>query len=218
MLSRVSIPANSCRLSIKGHLGGNEIFETGWWIVSSGSAQSDAQAMAEACAAAFTGSIATALKNLLGTDDGWDSVRAYNYPSGGPSAANIGEAPITSGAGTSTFGSIPYQVAMVATLRTDLAGRRHRGRMYLPAPEFGVMAADHHFDSSTVDGVATAIATWLENTNSALSVGGGPVVVSTTGSMQTPITSVAVDNRPDVQRRRANKFPVTHTGTHSVTP
>lgn len=42
-------------------------------------------------------------------------------------------------AGTSTSNAMPPQLAVVATIRTPNAGRRHRGRIYLPTVTQGAM-------------------------------------------------------------------------------
>lgn len=212
----MSIPGNTAKVVIQGHLGATEIFETGFWQAGitppgPGSAGGYATAVAGIIGANLTG-----LKALLRASDGYDNVRVYFYPSGGPTAAYIGTAPITGGVGTSATGNQPYQQCMVATMLTGLAGRRNRGRMYLPAT--GALLSNSLFVTSACAAAASALAGMFNSMNSGTTDEGSVSVVTNVGSTSHPVTAIAVDNKADIQRRRANKTPSTITSSATVTP
>lgn len=179
-----------------------EIAEWGFWIGYTPTSPTNANDSAAAIASAFQAHYG-AIKALMSTDSTYDEIRLYGYPTGGPTATYVGAAPVTGGAGSGS-GSGPLQQAMVMTLRTGLAGRSHRGRMYLPA--FGLNLSGHIFASTPTSDAVEAVAAFLSAVNDAFP--GGPVcVVSQTLSTATAVTSVDADYRADVQRRRANRQP-----------
>jgi hypothetical protein len=73
--------------------------------------------------------------------------------------------------------------------------------MYLPATA-AVLDNDHEFTSTDISAVAAGWATFF--TDVAASDAGTPVVVSRIGTSAQAISSVTMDSRPDIQRRRAN--------------
>lgn len=108
----------------------------------------------------------------------------------------------TSGiSGTAGSGPLPNEVAAVMSLRTAMAGRRTRGRMYLPGPAVSQVDVDARYQPGFGTDVAPAGANFLQP----LVVGSvtwTAAVASATGGLLTPVTAVAVGNVPDVQRRR----------------
>jgi len=114
------------------------------------------------------------------------------------------------GTGTSNH---PMYVALVVTTQTGRAGRRNRGRMYLPATG-ATMASAGLFSSTQRDSVVDTLAARLSAVN-ALSDTATVAVISSVGTTAHPILTVSADQRPDIQRRRANRQAV---GTsHSAT-
>lgn len=108
---------------------------------------------------------------------------------------------VTPGPGTSTADTLPTEVAVCASLRTDLAGRRTRGRVFLPCPAVTSMTPEGRFRLDVAPSIADALAGYLAG----FSADGNPmtsVVVSKTGQLLTPITSVSIGDVFDVQRRR----------------
>jgi hypothetical protein len=118
------------------------------------------------------------------------------------------------GAGT----ALPDETALVVTLRTALAGRANRGRMYLP----GFTATGMGAGNVVAPGVMTAVGTWAATIAGALAASGYVWVigqkarnayVGTTGTAHparvagsVPITGTVVrDNHWDSQRRRGLK-------------
>jgi hypothetical protein len=107
--------------------------------------------------------------------------------------------------------SLPYQVAEVVTLDTDLATKYGRGRWYLPPLAVGALATDGFVLSAAavtavVDGVNAAFAAWagvltLQILHRNGSLGGAVAPLSTT-----PVSSGSVSNKFVIQKRRADKL------------
>lgn len=123
--------------------------------------------------------------------------------------------PITPIAGTGSSIHPPY-TALVATLLTAKAGRRFRGRAYLPVTGLGVSGTTGQ-QSGSPTAFATNLRNWLANSNSWTTwsgmTGAGPLVMTQTGSLPENITAVRVDTRFDTQRGRENKLIPTSTST-----
>lgn len=100
------------------------------------------------------------------------------------------------------------QQALCVTINTGRSGSRHKGRIFLPA--FGRQPTAHVADQGLLDFAALAA---VDTMTSALAAcrahdpgdGSRVVVYSPTGDTVTNVTTVSLDNRFDVQRRRANK-------------
>lgn len=210
------IPADVTRCTIHGTAAGVETFEFGFWLKTNAPINDDAaNLVASSVADAFTTDLLPAVRAHNTTDTFFTGVRVYGYPTGGPTASSVGSASIVGGAGTDTGGSVPLQCSMCCTLLTGNAGRRNRGRLYLPMNGFPY--TNHMFTSSIVDTIGTALGAfftnWRANHGAAM---GNPAVVSVAGGVAKEISSIAIDNKPDVQRRRANKLLPTHTQTVAV--
>lgn len=202
------IPAGAVHVQLVGTLnGGNEEFATGFWL--SGAPTSSASS-ANGFAAAIQAlpsfaAVKSALCAMISTDCAYTQIRVYDYSSGGSRADFVGFAPITSGSGTGTP-SNALQVSAVVTLLTEFAGSRNRGRMYLPA--CGLTLAGHLLPTAPLTNASTALAAWFTAIN-AVPLVESVVVVSRAGSDSSFVTSVVMDNRPDIQRRRAESQPST---------
>jgi hypothetical protein len=198
----MTIPPAVNRIVVVGHLGTGEIFNTGFWTFGD-VPTSDAEASAFAAAArdAFQSAGQAALEFYLAPTSGFDEIRTYHYPDGGPSATFLGVAEVVAGAGTGTEADLPFQMCAVSTLKTGLPGRRRRGRMYWPVNRRDL--ADHQLDQPDTGNLSGAIGGFLNAINSATGLGVVSVVSQIgTGSSQ-PVNSITVDSRLDVQRRRA---------------
>lgn len=202
-----------------GKLPGGEIWNSGFWLDRENIAESTPLAMnqlASDVATAMTKATAPiglmlVTRNVLwGAGTTFDGVRTYFYD-GGTTASTVGGfdlvAPVV-GAGAIVQ---PDQVAMVLTLRTDLAGRRSRGRMYLPANKAAIDASGN-VDLANIQLIVDAASTSFGLLKVAPSQ--QLVVVSRVGGTKTPVTSLSMDTRPDIQRRRANKQAIAGTGRH----
>jgi len=196
-------PLLSARCQLVGASTGGEIFETGFGLASPVPGdESDANAIAASIATSFTTNLLANIVPLISPDFSYTGVRVYFYVNGGDTATLIGTAPIAGAVGTSTQPG-PLQCCMVATLNTGAAGRRARGRMYLPANGVGFTAA-HQFPTTRTQPLVNSLAAFFEDIN-ADGISGQASVISLAGTAARPITSISIDQRPDVQRRRANK-------------
>lgn len=103
--------------------------------------------------------------------------------------------------GVATGNSLPNDVALVVSLRTNLANRRGRGRFYLPSLVATTLTAAGRLDptaqQSIVDSLANA---WNGYTGV-----GDPVVYSRTQRTIEDVISFDVGDLFDTQRRRENK-------------
>lgn len=144
-----------------------------------------------------------------------DTVNAYHYPGGTTKADAVGAfVPPVPKAGVGTA-HLPNQCALVTTLQTGLAGRRNRGRMYLPVTGVTVQPTAQLSIGQATE-VNNGWQTFFNDVNA--SDTGGIVVVSTTGSVAHDVTGVKTDTRLDIQRRRAEQQAITGAARAEVTP
>lgn len=203
-------PADTSRVLLEGHLNGGEIFQTGFALDASATSNANAADIAAAIASLLETHALTQLKGILFTGCGYDTVRVYGYPAGGAApAAYQGEAPITGGAGTGGSGNGILQACLVCSLRTGIPGRRYRGRMYLPA--CGIVVAGGLTDPTATLAIATAMANFLGAVTGSVPIDANVAVVSAVGSTSTPVAGVIVDDRIDIQRRRADRLSPTES-------
>jgi hypothetical protein len=203
-----------------------EIWSTGFWV-HGGVPTDSAGAYALAQLAAFefnanddSGAMRLSFYNLGNAQQIWDTVTAYCYPTGGPTATAIGQYVMPTPVAGSNSAHNPNQVALVLTLRTALAGRAHRGRMYLPA--VGVpLGTDGQVAQSVLDVLTAAWALAFGDWNAAST----PKIVIVSQSRKgdatypggfTPVTTVSMDSRCDIQRSRANKETILRDSTHAL--
>lgn len=196
------IPSGYSRTVFHGTLENGEIFQWGFWASEAPSdaaaANTQADAARDAFAATTSGSVP---RTLLSTGSAYTGVRVYSYPNGGPDAEYVGESTITGQAGAGT-GSLPNQVCVVATLLTGLAGRRNRGRIFLPCNSSSL--ANGQLSSSITGGIQAWVASFVGAINSAYDPG-KVVVLSQVAGSASNVTEISVDSRLDIQRRRADR-------------
>jgi hypothetical protein len=212
----VTIPVNVNRIVIVGHLTTGEIFNTGLWTFGDvPTSDTAAAAFASSARDVFQATAQAALEFYLAPTSGFDEVRTYHYPTGGPGAAFLGTASIVAGAGTGAEGDLPLQIAAVATLLTGLPGRRRRGRMYWPVNNRNLTS--HQLDNADTGNLAGTIGSFLTGINSAAALGVVSVVSQIAPGSSQPVTGINVDSRLDVQRRRANDQPALFESSAPVT-
>lgn len=102
---------------------------------------------------------------------------------------------------TTTSPQHPYQVSIVASLRTGERGASKRGRIYLPSPAIAVDEDDGLISDVDRDFYQANVATLLNGINSE-AAGAGPLVVASSKGYNTVITGVNVGRALDTQRRR----------------
>lgn len=98
------------------------------------------------------------------------------------------------------------QTAVVASLRTDRPGASYRGRLYWPC--LGLDLTGGRLGDTDTLAIAQATSQWIVNCGNTLpgileTLGVVPAVISSTKNTATRIQQVAVGNRLDSQRRRA---------------
>jgi hypothetical protein len=189
------------RIVVSGSLPGGESFAFGFWLNGAVSSQVDAQDDVTRIATHMNTHIFSPVRLMLAADSSLEAVNLYAYTTTDPAATFTGEEPLGL-AGTSTGASLPLQVATVISLRTAVAGRQNRGRLYLPVNAYDLTA--HQFVDAQVDALALAFADLFGAINGDANITGDVCVVSSVGAgHSTPVSSVIVDSRLDVQRRRA---------------
>jgi hypothetical protein len=146
--------------------------------------------------------------SYLSSELAYDRVSTYSYDGGGILAYQ-GEELINPTVGGSSGSSLPYECALVATLRTNTPGRRSRGRLYLGGFSPAVLGQG----GGGADGLKTpVIADNLRDffvavrgatlEDGLLEFNLRPIVYSRVGDEGTPIAAVDVGRIFDAQRRR----------------
>lgn len=206
----VPTPAH-VRINIIGTLPGNEVFAFGFDSLGEAGNQTTLDANTAAVKTYLQGSTGSVLdlKSLLNNLSAFTQVKGYSYGAGATSASFI-STQFLNVAGTGTI-IHPNQVALVASLRSVTAGRRSRGRMYLPANGIP-LAGQAQVNNAVVTAVATAVKDLLKAQGSAID----PVVISRVAQAAYPVRQVVVDSRLDTQRGRANKQASLFVGTQAV--
>lgn len=205
---------NSARLSFLGSLPRGERFAWSLWLTpnSTGtvpSTNTDAQTLLNnLMGLSKFQPIITAAVAYLGPSSAYETCQLYCYPNGGRVAAASGQKAITGGTGAGSSGFFPNQVSRVVTLRTNKLGRSYRGRVYLPCTIGSALNLGLFSNDATPLLQAFADYQSQLQLSTIAPVGGGLqiVVASSRVGAGTYVNAFSSDNRPDVQRRRANKM------------
>lgn len=112
-------------------------------------------------------------------------------------------------AGADTGETLPPQVALAVTLRTALATRAGRGRIYLPPFAVSQMASGR-MNATNKGTTLTAVKGMFDTL---ISDGHTPVLYGRTAHTVTPITTLALGDVFDTQRRRRDSYAETYTST-----
>lgn len=202
----MAIPPDTARIVFSGTMPNGEIWSTGFWVHGSvPTSAGEANALAELAffqfsAADTSGSMTITLETLFNSSTVWTQVNAYCYPTGGPTATYVGRYDIPSPPIGSNSAHNPNQVAFCLTLRSGLSGRSRRGRMFLPATG-APMETDGQLSQSRLASLTNAWALGFSDWNAASTP--KIVIVSQRLDAFTPVTTVTMDSRADVQRSRA---------------
>jgi hypothetical protein len=102
---------------------------------------------------------------------------------------------------------ILLNTAYVVQKRTNLGGRRNRGRLYLPGVVDSAVGTDGTLSSGAQSDLQSAVDLWIEGTEAALLAGGAtspyPCILHADGVGAPPVVqSFAVASRVGTQRRR----------------
>lgn len=211
------------RISILGNCGG-DTWSVNPWFRYTGVAvisQVEANSIAAAALADFNTKVwSPASQPVKGSNAPYASLtscRVLHYNNNVLQQTGFGA--ITPVVGTGGAICPPY-TALVATLHTATAGRRFRGRMYLPFTAASVSGTTGLL-SSTLPLYASNLASWLTNANAWLpgSLSGSllhSVVMTQTGAAPADVTSVEFNNKLDTQRGRENRINPTAVASSPV--
>lgn len=112
--------------------------------------------------------------------------------------------------GTGPSNTLPPDVAVCISLRTEIFTRSGRGRSYLPAPNISSVATNGNMlpvvATDALAGVAAGLAAMR-----ALEAGTNLIVYSRTRHEVYPVVTAAVGDHWDTQRRRDNSLPEGYT-------
>lgn len=196
----MTIPSGVGRIVVSGHMRGGDAFSFGWWATGANFAtNAGCQTVAQSVVTSLLqGEVVNALGPMITPAAGYDKITVYGYPNGGPAAGAQGEAAVTGYSGSSTSMANANQISVVVTLLTGQPGRRHRGRMYLPAD--GQVLANGQLSDASAQNIALAARDLIRPASGSTQ---GPVVLSQMAGTHLPVTAVRVDSRVDIQRRRA---------------
>lgn len=203
----MGIPAGVTRVTLSGTLGTSEVWATSYYQTGSSAAlTTDANAASQMAVPLFNTAVAH-IEDILNNTDAITALDLYYYD-GGTSAVAHGHASFNRpGASVSSH---PKQIALCMTLKSALATRSGRGRMFFPAT--GIALGSNGLATPTpVDQLVDAWGDWFNE----LHDGTAPaVVVSQLTTSTHEVTSVSADYVPDTQRRRRNKLrSARHTAT-----
>lgn len=112
---------------------------------------------------------------------------------------------------------LPNQIACVVTLETAAQrGRASKGRLYVPALSAAIDGATGFFNGSHANDVMNSVRTLLQDINNTPGADIGSPEVHVYSNLGDPgphrlVTHVSCDQRPDVQRRRANQLEAPRT-------
>lgn len=217
----MAIPAGVVRIVLSGTLYGGEIWSTGFWMTDTGvESNADAVSLADIITGTLTSSDASGAVRIQAgltwsTQTTWTKTTVYSYNAGGNHAVYIGEYDLPAAVQGVQNSGVPNQVACVVSLRTGVAGRRNRGRMYMPLTGYGFSASGQLHDSD----VAKIAAGWAAAfTDINASDTGKVVVVSAVGGTFQHVSQVIVDSKADTQRSRSRQETIDAIHADAVTP
>lgn len=166
-----------------------EVFITPAWEISGGVTEADLEDMCTA----WTLSVQTQLSSLTT----FLGITAYVGNDGAdPSIVEFFlDAPVAGGDGSI---AAPINTAWLVRKSTGAAGRRNRGRLYLP----GVTAGDLNDDATIAPAKYTAFASELDQWFTSHGIEGGMVILHNNELAPTPVTSLSLDEKVATQRGR----------------
>lgn len=194
--------ARRLKMSIDGTLGFGERFSLTVHFTDPATTPSpdDVQAWAVAAGGILQNHNSNRYFEEMSSSAAVRSVRTYWYAATG-GAAMQGGAPLTTAVVGAGAIAAPFQCARVATLITARAGRRYRGRIYIPClrPPMVDTGKTGPYTAGEVAQLADLLAdlgTAFPNQSVA------PAVYSAVADEVTPVTAVRIGDVVDTQRRR----------------
>ncbi len=105
--------------------------------------------------------------------------------------------------------ALPQNVAGLVHKLSSQAGRRNRGRFFLPGLREGEVSDTGQITTNSITGINAALATWLNKINTLMSQVDGMVILHSTGitgaGPPTLVTQLLIDPVVATQRRRLRK-------------
>lgn len=222
MVAPVSL--DMIKLNARGTILTSQSWSTGFWCTfDAGGAWGSANFLAYATAMeALVQNWWQSVKVLAKSTTSYTGMDAYLYPSAATTAQQVANVSAGGGIQGSGTGTNPTQTSLVMSLRTNVSGRRGRGRMYVPAT--GVpLDSNHQVSSATCIVAANATRDLFDDVNAYVNapaniVSQRVVIRSAAAGNGPAVTVVLVDSEPDIQRRRADALAAIYTATSSVAP
>jgi hypothetical protein len=147
-------------------------------------------------------------KSLSLASTGIDTIAVYHYPANSAVATISATQAITPVVGVGT-GAGSASNALVLSLRTGLAGRAGRGRMYLPVTATSAINSLNQISSTMTQACADALED-LSDQLLIMTLGGVPPIMGVANPKKaTPFkgaTMIVCDTKVDTQRRRKDKI------------
>jgi hypothetical protein len=191
----MAFPGNVNRYVLSGPMAGGERWSAGFY--SAPTPGTSAQALADAFPGlGFYTAFRNAFAALQSSAVGLDRVTVYTYGAG-PQATDVGQAALT-GANSAVTPSTPYQSALVLTLRTAVATRRGRGRMFFPCTRPFISVTDGLAPAAEVGTFVNATGAMLDNLAAR--------VVSEADSTSREVIRVDADRVLDTMRSRRDRL------------
>lgn len=186
-----------------GHTSSNETFMYTWWANSIRSL-ADAHTAAQAWnALLWNGATAgNGYKDHVTANVGMDNVTTVTITQAtGLQTARLDAAQAIPGVAAGA--PFPADVALVISLRTQLANRQGRGRFYLPQPAASQTTATGRVLADLITDLGASLAAAWAGYNT---TNDRPVIYSRTSKQIQNVTSFNVGDLFDTQRRRENKL------------
>ncbi len=188
----------------EGHLGGGEVFNFGIHVSGvAGAADDVLTAWTTAVGQLFDhdAGLGNTTKSHISDQTGVDDVTVAELDdSTGRQLTKVMGAAVH--AGTNTDEPLPPQVAVAVSLRTSLATKEGRGRLYLPP-----LATGAELGGTIILAAQEAILAGAQTALTTMGTAGFPCVIYHRGSVSgTMVNRIDVGNVFDTQRRRRNKL------------
>lgn len=164
----------------------------------------------------------TTLKTFNSASVTYNFAAAYYYPTGATSATALAVNEFANDAGTGAGTTLPVLTALAVEKRTGQAGRRNRGRAYLPFTRPTALSATNQFTAANIIAAVAAYETLLSSLEAAdlgsFGISGVVPVVSSPTRTGLPqrISYLQADTIPDVQRRRKSEAVPDNTTQQTV--
>lgn len=192
----MAFPGGVTKVVFSGTMAGGEVWSSGFYATLP-NASITAQSYADTFASqGYIATLMAAHRTLNNPGCVWNRVTVYLYRAGS-AATDVGSAAITDTSGSFSSVYHPTSVACTLVLRTAIANRTGRGRMFWPATGV-VMTANGTMQTADVQALVSAMGFIVKQSL-------GQVVSSKQGVVR-PVTSVTADTRPDTIRARYDKI------------